>query len=123
MDVNTAYLIQCAIYEKCVNRETTGNYLAEFYRVHPDVFCESVMITPEIELLDEKREEVVHALEVMYDRGIEADDQRYADTMQVGWALYHSEIEEFCEINKTKLDSLIEQYRTYVAHIPGQIPE
>lgn len=118
MDIDTTYLIECAIYERCINGTALENYLAEFYRIHPELFWETVVVTPEIEELDETRKEVLHALQAMYDNGIEAEDQRYAAAIKFGWDVYRCEIEKFCEINKTKLDGVIEQYRAYAAHVP-----
>lgn len=115
MDVNTAYLIECAIYEKCINGTTTGNHLAEFYRVNPDAFLETVVVTPEIEVLDDEREEVITRLRTMYENGIEADDPRYADIVGFGWNIYRNEVEQFYEANKSRLDALITQYKAYTA--------
>jgi hypothetical protein len=116
MDVNTAYLIECAIYEKCINGTNTGNHLAEFYRVNPDAFLETVVVTPEIQALDNEREEVMTILQTMYETGIDMDDPRYTNAIGFGWDVYQNEVEKFYEANKPKLDALITQYRAYTAH-------
>lgn len=112
MQVNTAYLIESALYEKVVYSGThPQNFVPEFQRIYPHMFLEPVEITPEITELDGKRREMV---EQMAHNGIPFDDPEYESTITRAWRLFQQEITIFYQANTEMIDGIIRQYRQFL---------
>jgi hypothetical protein len=109
MAVNSAYLIECTLYEKCIKETNKGDYLSEFQRGFPHLFKGPFTITPEIEDLEKYRKALVQEL-----NDIGEDTARYNDTEDAIWYTYRYEVNAFYEANRPKLDAIIDYYQQFL---------
>lgn len=110
MSLNPAYLIECALYEKCLKQSDNGDYLSEFQRIFPHLFNSPFRVTPEIEDLDTHREKLIREI----DEIPEDDEERYNDIEDAIWFTYRYEVNTFYEANKPKLDAIISHYKQFL---------
>ena len=115
MTVNPAYLIECILYEKCLQEANEGDYVSEFQRALPHLFQCPFTITPEIAELDRSRRKLSREL-----RELDADTARYNDVEDALWYAYRYEVNAFYDANKPKVDAILEHYQQFLTKEPAK---
>jgi hypothetical protein len=110
MAANSAYLLECILYEKCFKKTNSAeDYLSEFQRVFPLLFRAPFTITPEIEDLDHQRQALTRELEQT-----DKSTARYSDLEDALWYAYRYALNAFYDANKPRLDEIMSRYQQFL---------
>jgi hypothetical protein len=121
MNVDTTFLLNRILDEKAV--QIAGRKKKrEFQEAFPELLTQEFRITSTIESVDQRRREVIAALQKL-ERMSEEErekmacfDEIYEDTETVAWWFYRQELDAFYNANTAKIDDLLEQYTAFAQH-------